>query len=280
MEDHSVDLSCRLFGVSRSGFYKWRKSLFSSKNKEESLLTKVKKVFENSKGTYGSPRVTRSLKNAGEKVGEKRVAKLMKENGLSAEKKRAFKPKTTINNPSDKKSDRVFKIEDFKPKKANEVWASDLTYIPTKKGFCYLVVVEDLFNREIMGWDLSDSMDAENTKKALKNALKATNTTLRGTVFHSDQGTQYCSHVVRKRLKLVGLVQSMSRKGNCYDNAYVESFFSTMKRELEKTVFEDLEEARRYIFNYIEGWYNTERLHSSLGYMSPRDYVKQNSLAA
>lgn len=273
--------SCRLLSVSTSGFYKWRKSQSSPRKKAHlKLVESINRAFDKSKGTYGSPRITEKLKQNGETVSENKIAKIMKEEGIRANKKKSFKPKTTINNPSEIKSERVFKIEKTVVSHPNQVWASDLTYIPTKKGFCYLVVVEDLFNREIVGWDLSSSMEAVNTKRALSKALKRRKGSLDGTIFHSDQGTQYCSSAVRKRLDLVGLTQSMSRKGNCYDNAFVESFFSSMKRELEKSVFEDIDEARSYIFEYIEGWYNTERLHSSLGYLSPRDYVTKNSLAA
>lgn len=276
-----MKLCCELFRVSTSGFYKWKKSLIRPhRSRDEELVNKIKEEFKRSKSSYGSPRMTEKLKQSGETVSENKVAKLMRENSVSAMKKKAFKPQTTINNTLDRKSDRVFKIEDHQIDDKNQVWASDLTYIPTEKGFCYLVVVEDLFNREIVGWDLSESMEAQNTNAALTNALKKAKGDLSGLIFHSDQGTQYCSNIVRERINVVGLIQSMSRKGNCYDNAYVESFFSTMKRELEKTVFRDIEEARKYIFEYIEGWYNTERLHSSLGYLSPRDYVKENCLAA
>lgn len=276
-----MKLCCELFRVSTSGFYKWKKSLIRPhRSRDEELVNKIKEEFKRSKSSYGSPRMTEKLKQSGETVSENKVAKLMRENSVSAMKKKAFKPQTTINNTLDRKSDRVFKIEDHQIDDKNQVWASDLTYIPTEKGFCYLVVVEDLFNREIVGWDLSESMEAQNTNAALTNALKKAQGDLSGLIFHSDQGTQYCSNIVRERINVVGLIQSMSRKGNCYDNAYVESFFSTMKRELEKTVFRDIEEARKYIFEYIEGWYNTERLHSSLGYLSPRDYVKENCLAA
>lgn len=138
----------------------------------------------------------------------------------------------------------------------------------------------DLYNREIKGWDVSDSMDAGRTKAALLKAVKSTPGSLREMTFHSDQGVQYCSSAVRDKLKLMKITQSMSRKGNCYDNAFVESFFHSLKNELEKTKFNDLDEARRMIFEYIN-WYNRERLHSSLGYLSPMDYAKEtNRLAA
>lgn len=248
-----MKLCCELFGVSKSGFYKWKGSLLGPrKSRGEELLKKIEKEFENSKKTYGSPRIVKKLKMNGETVGENKVAKLMRENDLNATKKAAFRPKTTINNPSDKKAERVFKIENHGPEKINEVWASDLTYIPTEKGFCYLVVVEDLFNRKIVGWDLSETMEAENTKVALTNALKKASGDLRGLVFHSDQGTQYCSKAVRDRIHLVGLIQSMSRKGNCYDNAYVESFFSTMKRELGRQCLKTLKRRENLFLSILK----------------------------
>lgn len=200
----------------------------------------------------------------------------MSELGLIARKKRAFKPKTTINNPMAIKSERIFKIEHDKPSRPNEVWASDLTYIPTDGGFCYLVVIMDLFNREIKGWDLSDSMEAKNTKNALTKAVQKCPGTLEKTIFHSDQGIQYCSSLIRNRLGLLKMTQSMSRKGNCYDNAYAESFFSTLKTELAEMKFRNADDARKSVSDYIENWYNTKRMHSSLGYLSPVEYVQLN----
>lgn len=280
-EGHAVKLCCELFKVSHSGFYDWLNRKPSDRiQSREKLKEKIKTIFKKSKNNYGSPRIKKTLEADGEKVSKNTVAKLMQNEGLSAKKKAAFRPKTTINNPSDKKSPRIFKIEDSNVKSENKVWASDLTYLPTENGFSYLVVVMDLFNREIKGWDVSDSMDAEKTKKALLEAVKSSPGQLRELTFHSDQGVQYCSRAVREKLELLNITQSMSRKGNCYDNAFVESFFHTLKNELEKTKFKDLEEAKRMIFEYIN-WYNRERIHSSLGYLSPMDYAKQiNRLAA
>ena len=280
-EGHAVKLCCKLLKVSHSGFYEWRNRKPSVRQKKrEELRGKIKTLFKNSKGNYGSPRIQKSLQSEGEVIGKDTVAKLMREEGLSARKKAAFRPKTTINNPSDQKSPRVFEIQKTEIKIENQVWASDLTYLPTGQGFSYLVVVMDLFNREIKGWNVSDSMDAEKTKKALLQAVKSSPGQLRELTFHSDQGVQYCSVAVREKLELLKITQSMSRKGNCYDNAFVESFFHTLKNELEKTRFKDLEEAKKMIFEYIN-WYNRERIHSSLGYLSPMNYVKQiNRLAA
>ncbi len=203
----------------------------------------------------------------------------MREDGLRAKGKKSFRPKTTINNPLDAKSPRVFKIEDSKIKAQNEVWASDLTYIATKEGFCYLTVVLALWNREIKGKNISVSMEAKNTKDAFLSAVRNSSGRLNKTIFHSDQGVQYCSKEVRGKLRFLGLTQSMSRKGNCYDNAFVESFFHSLKTELGHKVFESFEEAKKEIFEYID-WYNKERLHSSLGYLSPKDYVKQDNRQA
>jgi putative transposase len=280
-EGHAVRLCCKLLKVSHSGFYEWLTRKPSNRQrKRDELKIKIKTIFEKSKSNYGSPRILKSLRNESETVGKNTVAKLMREEGLSARKKAAFRPKTTINNPSDQKSPRIFEIQKTEIKRENQVWASDLTYLSTGHGFSYLVVVMDLFNREIKGWDVSDSMDAEKTKKALLEAVKSSPGQLRELTFHSDQGVQYCSRAVREKLELLKITQSMSRKGNCYDNAFVESFFHTLKNELEKSRFKDLDEAKRMIFEYIN-WYNRERIHSSLGYLSPMDYVKQiNCLAA
>ena len=162
----------------------------------------------------------------------------------------------------------------------NQVWASDLTYLQTSSGFIYLVIVMDLFNREILGWDLSDSMASERTQAALLEAVKKVRGRPAGIIFHSDQGVQYCAEEFRKKITLLGMKQSMSRKGNCYDNAFVESFFHSLKNDLGDKKFEGLEDARSKIFEYIETWYNTRRLHSSLGYLSPIEYLEKNVRAS
>lgn len=279
-EGHSIHKCCDLLKVSYSGFYDWRKREPSKReSRDNHLKTKICRIFEGSRKTYGSPRIQKVLERDGEIVGKDKVAKLMKEEGLSAKKKKAFRPKTTINNPHTAKSPRIFKIEDHQVSGPNQVWVSDLTYLPTGKGFSYLVTVMDLFNREIKGWNISDSMEAKNTKNALLDSVRRTSGSLRRLIFHSDQGVQYCSGAVRNKLNFLKITQSMSRKGNCYDNAFAESFFGTMKNELEVNYFQNLDEAKKEIFKYIN-WYNRERLHSSLGYLSPMEYIKENCLAA
>lgn len=272
-EGHSLKKCCQLLGVSCSGFYGWWKRKPSEKDlRDGQLKSKILNIFGNSKETYGSPRVFRQLKRDGEKVGKDKVAKLMKEEGLRAKCKKAFRPKTTINNPNEKKSERVFKLGETKVTGPNQVWVSDLTYIPTAKGFSYLVTIMDIFNREIKGLDVSDSMAAENTKNAFLMAVKSTPGRLEDLIFHSDQGVQYCSSEVRGKINLLDITQSMSRKGNCYDNAYAESFFATLKNEMEFNHFADVDEARKEIFKYVD-WYNSKRMHSSLGYLSPVEYL-------
>lgn len=280
-EGHSISHCCELLDVSSSGFYDWKKRLPSNRKiKNGEIKAKILNIFSDSRKTYGSPRIKAALERAGDVVGKDRVARLMKEEGLEARRKKAFRPKTTINNPSDKKSERVFKIEETEVTKLNQVWVSDLTYIPTLEGFSYLVTVMDLFNREIIGWDLSDSMEAKHTSKALGRALANTEGKPNELIFHSDQGVQYCSGELRQRLELMEMIQSMSRKGNCYDNAFAESFFHTLKNELTEKMFTTKEQARKAIFEYIECWYNTKRLHSSLEYMSPKEYAEKYSYAA
>jgi transposase InsO family protein len=280
-EGHHISLCCELLSVSSSGFYDWRKRLPSDRNiKNGEIKAKIIDIFSDSKKTYGSLRIKAALAKSGEIVGKDRVARLMKEEGLEARRKKAFRPKTTINNPSDKKSDRIFKIEETKIIKKNQVWVSDLTYIPTLEGFSYLVTVMDLFNREIVGWDLSDSMESRHTVKALGRALANTDGKPNELIFHSDQGAQYCSGELRNRLKLMNMVQSMSRKGNCYDNAFAESFFHSLKNELTEKIFKTRDDARKNIFEYIECWYNNKRLHSSLEYLSPKEYAEKYSYAA
>lgn len=277
IEGHPVKKCCDLLKTSYSGFYDWqRRGPSKRKKRDGELKAKILSIFGNAKERYGSPRVHRALQNEGEKVSENKIAKLMQEEGLRAKGKKSFRPKTTINNPSDKKSARVYKIEDHKAEAENEIWVSDLTYVPTEEGFCYLTVVMDLYNREIKGKDLSDTMEAVNTKNSLLGAVKSTQGSLKDVIFHSDQGVQYCSSEVREKLKILEMTQSMSRKGNCYDNAFAESFFHTLKNELEKKIFKNMAEAKKEIFEYIY-WYNNERFHSSLGYLSPVDYVNQET---
>jgi len=270
----SVDLCCKLLKVSRSGFYSYRsRDYYTPKQIENLKLTaKVETAFYKNKKRYGSPRLTQYLKSEGEQVGRHKVAYVMRKKGLSAKKKKSYKPKTTINNPNLKKSARIFKIEGARVKKENKVWCSDLTYIPFGKSFLYLVVYLDLYNRKVKSWSLDANMKSRNTRRAFLRATKGED--VAGLVAHSDQGVQYCAGSYKNDLKMLNVIQSMSRKGNCYNNAYVESFFHTLKNELDLSLCDTAEEVEREINEYMQ-WYNEERLHSSLGYMSPVKYTKQ-----
>ena len=183
---HSTRLCCHLLGVVQSSFYGWtNRSPSKRKIDNKKLSGKIVDIFENSKKSYGYPRVYNQLKRQGEVIGRNKVARLMRLKGLKAVKRKAFVPRTTVNSPGSRKSPRVFKIEDFQVKRENGVWASDLTYLPLVKGFCYLVVVMDLYNREVKGWDLSESMESSQTRKALFGAVRSSSGSLRGTIFHS-----------------------------------------------------------------------------------------------
>jgi putative transposase len=201
--------------------------------------------------------------------GENRVARLMRENGLAARAKKAFRPRTTT--PGQPAAPNL--IKELQPSAPDQVWASDITYVATLEGWLYLAVVLDLFSRRVVGWKLGQTLESELVVTALRNALLLRQPQA-GLYFHSDRGSQYSSQAVRKPLSVIGAEQSMSAAGNCYENATMEAFFSTLKTECfpDNQLFSSQAQARREIFEYIELYYNNQRLHSALGYQSPRDY--------
>lgn len=278
---------CRVAGINRSSYYAWLKRSPSQRTKNNVQLTeRIKTLHQESRGTYGAPRLVASLKAQGHSCGQKRIANLMKKAGVFGCARRKFRPCTTQADPSQPVSPRVFESQNRKamPQGPNQVWVGDMTYIPTSEGWLYLTTVMDVFNREIVGKHISDHMKSETVWDALKQAvinrpeaLKKGGPTL---ICHSDRGGQYSSQMYREKLQLLGITQSMSRSGNCYDNAYAESFFHTLKVELvHREKFQTRVEARNAIEEYIDGWYNTKRLHSALGYKTPHDY-KGSALAA
>ena len=266
---------CQVLGVSRSGYYQWVKPGRSERAKAEAkLVEQIVEVFEANKERYGSPRVTRELRQKGIGCGENRVPRLMNENKLAARRKKAFRPRTTI------AGERVAPnlIKGLEPSAPDQIWVSDITYVSTLEGWLYLAVILDLFSRKVVGWKLGETLQAQLVVAALKNAL-----VLRqpdpGLYFHSDQGSQYSSDAVRKPLTVIGANLSMSAQGNCYENAKAEAFFSTLKGECfpESQVFDTKAGARREIFEYIEIYYNNRRLHSALGYHTPSQYETEFS---
>jgi len=276
-DDVAVNLSCKTLEISRSGYYFWLKQPESERSKENGvLLERIRAIHEKSKQTYGSPRMTASLRSEGFVCGENRVAKLMCENQIASESVKKFKVTTTDSNHELPIADRIFETENAGSVMApNQVWTGDITYVNTEEGWLFLAVFLDIFTRKIVGFSTKDNMRKELILNALAMALGRQEVNEGELIAHSDRGSQYASDDYRKKLLLAGIVASMSRKGNCYDNAHVESFFHSLKTELVyRKKFKTREEARQAIFEWIETWYNRQRLHSSLGYMAPNDYEK------
>ena len=265
-----------LFGVSRSAYYQWARNGVSVRRETEDaeLICLIRKIVEEHHRRYGSPRVRRDLRNEyGKRVSLKKVARLMRENGLNARRRRKFIP-TTDSNHSLEVSENILNRE-FHAEKGGQKWVSDITYLRTAFGWVYLTVVLDLYDRKILGWALSNGLDtAATTITALEMAVKK-RTPEKGLIFHSDRGVQYCAGVFREvlREKCSAVRQSMSRKGNCWDNACAESFFKTLKRELETLDGKHSKaEVRQSVFLYIEAYYNRVRMHSALDYIAPDVY--------
>ena len=269
---------CRYFFISRSHFYKW-KNRSKSKwfSKKQKICKAIREVFVRSKSTYGSPRVYDDLKDLGINVSENTVAKYMKEMGLDARLKKKFRVLTTDSKHNHPIAPRLFKTEDHRPPtKPGELLAGDITYLRVGKSFIYLAIVMDLYNREILGWSMSWSLETKIVLDALDMALKKVGPDAE-IIFHSDRGSQYASDAYRKFLRRKNIKPSMSRKGNCYDNAFVESWFSSLKKEwIYRRQYKTANELRTLVFEYIEIWYNKKRKHSSLGNLSPEMYRKKN----
>ena len=269
--DFTVAMMCKVLGVSRSGYYAWEKRPESKRKREDAMLVeKIRGSHRQSRGTYGSPRVYDDLKEQGEVVGRHRVARLMRENNITARPLKRFR-KTTDSNHSFPVASNLLERK-FDVDAPNSVWVGDITYIWTASGWTYLAVIVDLFSRRVVGWAIGDNMRTELVLNALKMARRQREVTP-WLIFHSDQGSQYASFDYQKVLESADIVSSMSRKGNCWDNAVVESFFATLKRELvSKCYWLNLKAARMAIHEYIEVFYNRRRKHSTNGNLSPVDY--------
>ncbi len=260
---------CEVLGVSKSGYIYWRKFLKGSL-KTAVLDKEIKNIFAKSYQTYGSPRVYIDLQKSGIEVSESKVARRMKALSISPKMKKRFK-NTTDSKHGMPIAPNVLNRA-FETKEIGKVWVSDITYIRVKHSFVYLTTVIDLADRMIVGWSVSDNMTDKDTviaafKKALDNRPIED-----GLIFHSDRGSQYASTAFRKLLKQNKCNQSMSRKGNCWDNAVAESFFKTIKTEsLDRYTFNTIKEVYSTVFSYIDGWYNTMRIHTSLDGRSPRE---------
>jgi len=266
---------CRTFGVSRSGYYAWRRGGRGIRAKANRTLGRqIEQIHRQSRGNYGSPRVTRELHAQGIRCGHGRVARIMREMGLIGAQKARFRPKTTDSSHHLPVSPN--RLADLgKISRPNQAWSSDITYIPTREGWMYLSAIMDLGTRTIKGWALRDSLKTDLVIDALRQAAFRYNP-LPGLIVHSDRGCQYASHEFCRQLRQLKALGSMGRTGNCYDNATMESFWSTLKTELHiRQPFNSKEEARLAIFDYIETFYNPRRRHSSLDYLSPLDFESQ-----
>lgn len=280
--DVEITLACQTLQVSRSGYYAWLERPESERAVENTnLLIRIRSEFERSKKTYGSPRIAAALRSEGVVVSEKRVARIMRENEIASESVKKFKISTTDSKHNLPIADRIFETENVGDIIApNQVWAGDITYVATEEGWIFLAVFLDIFTRKIVGFSSDDNMQSQLIINALDMALGRQNINDGKVVAHSDRGSQFASDIYRKKLELAGIIASMSRRANCYDNAHCESFFHSLKTELVyRTKFKTREEAKQKIFEWIETWYNRQRLHSSLDYMSPEQYEKM-ALAA
>ena len=268
--------------MSRSGFYAWcAREESEHARRDRQLTAKIRVLHADSKGTYGSPRIHCELIAQGECVGRNRVARLMRDEDIVGRRKRRFR-KTTDSGHDQPVApnlvDRAFEVDDV-----NEVWAEDITYVRTWEGWLYLAVLIDLNSRRVVGWAAANHMCTELVLEALRMATVRRRPP-RGLVHHSDRGSQYASHVYQEALASYGMTTSMSRRGNCWDNAVVESFFSTLKEELiYRAAWPTVRRAREAIAEYIDNFYNTRRRHSTLGYVSPVEYEhrgRQEAVAA
>jgi putative transposase len=270
---------CRAFQVSRGGYYAWLDRPPSQRETENmQLLERIKKIHDETDRNYGSPRITSSLRDEGYTASRPRVARLMKNNNICAKTHRKFKVTTNSDHKHPISPNLV--MQDFSANQPEEIWVSDITYIPTMEGWLYLTVIIELFNRQIVGWAMSHSLRAsETTIPALEQACNRVHP-VPGLILHSDRGVQYACNDFREQVAIFQMIQSMSGKGNCYDNAVAESFFSTLKKELVyHRKYKTRWEARQSIFEYIETFYNRKRKHSFLGNMSPEQFMKLNRAA-
>jgi putative transposase len=267
-----------MLGVSRAGFYAAeRRSPSARAQGNESLRSIIGAIHETSRGTYGSPRIHREVRAAGRPCGRNRVARLMRESGLRAKPSRRYRPPTTNSKHGYRVTENVlrrrFGVNEMGG--VNRAWCGDITYIRTREGWLYLAVLLDLGSRMVVGWSMRDSLEADLSLEALRMAL-ARREPVQGLLHHTDRGVQYASTDYRELLAVHQVTSSMSRRANCYDNAVAESFFATLRWELlDRHEWHTRAAARSAVFEYIEIWYNRQRRHSSLGYLSPLQYEQR-----
>lgn len=272
--EHGVKRMCQVLGVTRSGYYAWRNRPASPREQaNQQLVAQIKKIHQSSRQTYGSPRIHAALRRIGIVCGRHRVARLMRLHGIAASKPRKRFPVTTQRQPGAIPAPNLLN-QDFSAPAPNRKWVTDITYIDTAEGWLYLAPVLDLYSRRVVGWAMADHMETSLVQAAIEMAL-ARRHPAAGWLHHSDQGRQYTSSAYQQRLTASQCQISMSRVGNCYDNAVMESFLGTLKSECVTGQFATRAQARTTIFEYIEVWYNRQRLHSSLDYCSPVEFEQK-----
>jgi putative transposase len=269
--DYSITALCQALEVSASGYYDWeqRKSSPGLRALEEQQLRiQITRIHQDSRKTYGAPRVQMSLRAQGRRHGRNRIGRLMREEGLVGRQKKRYRPRTTDSNHDQPIApNRLAQLP--KASRPNQIWAADITYVPTAQGWVYVAAIVDLYSRRIVGWAVSQQINTALALRALSMAMTHRQPPA-GLVFHSDRGAQYASLEHRQALEAAQVLASMSRKANCYDNAAMEAFWSTLKLELiYRRAFNDLGQVRQALFEYIEVFYNRQRLHSALGYRTP-----------
>ena len=273
-----ITTMARVLGVSTSGYYAWLRRPRSAREKSDAaLVERMQVIHKRSRGTYGAPRIQAELADQGFPASRKRVARLMRESGLTGISRRK-RPKTTRRAPKARPAPDLVERE-FTAEGPDRLWVADITYVPTLAGFLYLAIVLDVFSRRIVGWAMDSSLATDLVVDALQMAVALRRP--EDVIHHSDQGSQYTSLTFGKRCRDADIVLSMGSVGDCYDNAMAESFFASLECELlDQTRFRSRAQAKTDLFRYIEGWYNTHRRHSALGYRSPVNFEKAYQDAA
>jgi len=276
-QEQDVRDLCELLEVARSGYYAWCKRVATAREVSNRMLVeRIQEVFEANRARYGSPRITEALRRSGHQCNHKRVERLMREAQLKGRTCKRRKVRTTNSNHDEPIAPNLL-LGRPAPSRTDEVWVADITYVPTAQGWLFVAAVMDLYSRQILGWSVWENLAAGGALQALSRALiKRRRPT--GVIHHSDRGVQYACGEYRRQLQQHGLTASMSRKGNCYDNAAMEAFWSTLKREaLDQSDHWTKDRVRRELFEYIEAVYNRSRFHSALDYQSPVDFEQQNN---
>jgi putative transposase len=277
--EHPIRALCQALEVSANGYYDWRRRQerpAQRTQEDQRLKERIDQIHQQSRQTYGSPRIMEALQQSGQRHGRNRIARLMREQGLCGRPKRRFRVRTTDSNHDQPIAPNRL-AEAPPPQAPNQLWAADITYVSSAQGWVYVAAILDLYSRRIVGWAVSSKIDTALVLAALKMA-RCHRQPPAGLIFHSDRGVQYASLKYRQALAAAEMVASMSRKATCYDNAAMESFWSTLKLELiYRRQFANQAQVRQAVFDYIEVFYNHQRLHSTLGYRTPADFEAANN---